>query len=292
MEVAHRRDQADRAAVAARLGQRGAQLGDGADGPHAALPSGQRRAWRRPARRRGSSSSGARSATAARWRSTVASSPRAIGPVSAAWAPSAAQFSTVARTSGTSAARSQAADALGGRLERDEEVRGDRRGGVVGGAVGVGDLDGRSCRARAASVRGGGAGGVGAAGDAARGAGEVRARGGDGHQRVQRERLGRGRAAGRASWRPSSGRRGGRGRSAAAAVAISASGTARRTTSAVLAVAPRPSGPSTGARRRAAQRQAPFQDGRGRRPHRREGQGSCQMSDPAPRRGDAGRETR
>ena len=31
---------------------------------------------------------------------------------------------------------------LGGALERDEEVRGDRGGGVVGGAVGVGDLDG------------------------------------------------------------------------------------------------------------------------------------------------------
>ena len=38
---------------------------------------------------------------------------------------------------------------LGGALERDEEVRGDRGGGVVGGAVGVGDLDGASRRAAA-----------------------------------------------------------------------------------------------------------------------------------------------
>ena len=51
------------------------------------------------------SSSGVRSAIAARWRSTVPSSPRAIGPVSAASGPSRAHCSAVARTSGASCAR-------------------------------------------------------------------------------------------------------------------------------------------------------------------------------------------
>jgi hypothetical protein len=43
---------------------------------------------------------------ASRWRVTVSRSPRAIGPVRARSGPRLAQFSTVARTSGTSAARS------------------------------------------------------------------------------------------------------------------------------------------------------------------------------------------
>ena len=51
------------------------------------------------------SSSGARSPIASRWRATVASSPRTIGPVSDA-SPSAAHASTAARTSGTSIVRS------------------------------------------------------------------------------------------------------------------------------------------------------------------------------------------
>ena len=51
------------------------------------------------------SRSGARSAIATRWRSTVAASPRATGPVSAAL-PSAPQFSTLARISGNRIVRS------------------------------------------------------------------------------------------------------------------------------------------------------------------------------------------
>ena len=77
-------------------------------------------------------------------------------PVSARSGPSAAQFSTVARTSGTSSSRSTPAAAampLGGRLERDQEVRGDRRGGVVRGPVGLGDLDRVACRARGRARR-------------------------------------------------------------------------------------------------------------------------------------------
>ncbi len=58
-----------------------------------------------------SSRSGVRSATASRWRATVASSPRAIGPVSARRAPCAAQFSSAARASGTSASRGTPASA-------------------------------------------------------------------------------------------------------------------------------------------------------------------------------------
>ncbi len=152
--------------------------------------------WRRRARRTGPAAPGARSATASRWRATVASSPRAIGPVSASCAPSRAQLSTAARTSGASIARSTpavAARRLGGALERDEEVRGDGGGGVVGGAVLVGDLGGAHARRRRERprrlerARG-------RARDRAAGAGED-VRGGvarHGHQGMQRERLVRG----------------------------------------------------------------------------------------------------
>src|ERR687897_189822 len=86
VEVAHRRDEADALALAARLGQRFAQLAPGADGPHAGTSSTDARATasaRAASASYAGSRSGAVSASAARWRSTVARSPRAIGPVSA-----------------------------------------------------------------------------------------------------------------------------------------------------------------------------------------------------------------
>ena len=76
--------------------------------------------------------------TAARWRATVCSSPRATGPVRARSGPRRPQFSTVARTSGSSISRSMpvpAASCSAARLERDQEVGGDRGRGVVGDAV-------------------------------------------------------------------------------------------------------------------------------------------------------------
>ena len=81
-----------------------------------------------------------------------------------------------------------AGDALGEALERHEEVRRDRRGRVVGGAVLVGDVDGphperlrERRRGRQHPRR--------RAGNRRRGAVERRAVRGDGHQRMQRERL-------------------------------------------------------------------------------------------------------
>ena len=79
-------------------------------------------------------------------------------------------------------------EALRDAFERDEEVRGDAGGGVVGGAVLVGDVHGAhpervrelaSCGQRAR----------GRAGDRGGGPGEARAALGHGHQRVQAERL-------------------------------------------------------------------------------------------------------
>ena len=92
------------------------------------------------------SSSGAVSARAARWRSTVARSPRAIGPVRAA-GPRSAQLAAVRRTSGVEqlprVLDAESLDELrGGLLQRDQQVRGDRRGGVVGGAALLRDLEG------------------------------------------------------------------------------------------------------------------------------------------------------
>ena len=59
---------------------------------------------RSPARRRARRAPGAASARATRWRSTVARSPRAIGPVRAS-GPCSAQFAAVRRTSGASRSR-------------------------------------------------------------------------------------------------------------------------------------------------------------------------------------------
>ena len=151
MEGAHRGHQPDRAPLAACRRQRGAQVGDRADGDHAGYLRPGQLARRLDERvEQAGRSSGRRSATASRWRATVASSPRATGPVSARSGPRAAQFSTVARTSGTSTLAVRpggGGEALGRRLERDEEVRGDRGGGVVGGAVLGGDARPGAARA-------------------------------------------------------------------------------------------------------------------------------------------------
>ena len=130
--------------------QRGAHVGDGAHGPHAARHR-RARAWRRPARRRGRAARGcARRSPRAGGRR----SPRRRGrsAPSARAAPSPAQFSTAraderhehrrASTPAVAARRSAAA------LERDEEVRGHRGGGVVGGAVVVGDRERAACPGR------------------------------------------------------------------------------------------------------------------------------------------------
>src|SRR5207248_798737 len=86
--------------------ERLAQLGDGADGPHDASS----RVLATMASK-SSSSSGRAAATAARCLATVASSPRATGPVRARWGPSSTQFSTVERTSGPSRARASSTPA-------------------------------------------------------------------------------------------------------------------------------------------------------------------------------------
>ena len=152
--------------------------------------------------------SGVRSATASRWRATVASSPRAIGPVSASAAPSARP---VLDRGADERDEQRAVDAGGGgeplrrALERDEEVRRDRGGRVVGGAVLVGDgrraqaePRGQLARDRERARRRARDGGAGA---------RERRRAGrrDGHQRVQAERLVAGERR-RARSRPSSGR--------------------------------------------------------------------------------------
>ena len=126
-----------------------------------------------------SRSSGRRSATAARWRATVASSPRAIGPVSARCGAERGPVGDARpheRDERLAVEARGLREALGEALERDEEVRGDRGGGVVGGAVGVGDLRPAACRASCASACGGGERARRRAGDRRGRAGERRAR--------------------------------------------------------------------------------------------------------------------
>ena len=147
-------------------------------------------AWPSASASKSSSRSGARSATASRWRGDgglVAAGDRAgerrsgavRGPVLDAWRARAGRASVAVHAGG----RGQA---LGGGLERDEEVRGDRGGGVVGGAVLVGDVE----RAACPSARGERAGGGQRARRWRRRRRSRRRRtsapaAGDGHQRVQ-----------------------------------------------------------------------------------------------------------
>src|SRR3954466_6668830 len=86
VEVAHRRNQADPLSLAPRRGKRLSQLNSGADDFHADASFTDSRATasaRVASASYTGSSSGAFSVSAARWRSTVARSPRAIGPVRA-----------------------------------------------------------------------------------------------------------------------------------------------------------------------------------------------------------------
>ena len=163
MQVAHRRHEADRALLATRRAR-----APRAARPWCGRPSCSRLACRarqrarraRRAPRRAAAARARSRASASRWRSTVASSPRAIGPVSAS-APRSAQFAAVRRTSGASSSRASSipirVEQLGGRLlERDEEVGGDRGGGVVGGAPLLGHLEGAHPEALGELARRGG----------------------------------------------------------------------------------------------------------------------------------------
>ena len=153
MEGAHRRDQAD-VRPARRSGASAAR--SSATVRTVFMPRTVARApgCARRARRRAASSSGAASAIASRWRGHRGLVAARDGPGERRSGPSAAQFSTVRRTSGSEQrARvvglepGAGGDPLGRRLERDQEVRGDRGGGVVGGAGLVVDLERRPCRA-------------------------------------------------------------------------------------------------------------------------------------------------
>ena len=187
-----------------------------------------------------------RSCTAARWRATVASSPRAIGPGQRG--PGAEPDPVLDR--GAHQRREQlAVDPGGGRqplgraLERREEVRRDRGRRVVGGAVLVGDRHGAHAEPRGELAR------------------RSRARAASSRRPPPRRRRipSRRRAATvisgcspNASWpasassvvAPEQWPTGTRGVSAAAAAAIWSSGTQSSTASTPSGSAPRPSGPS------------------------------------------------
>ena len=132
-------------------------LGDGADRPHVQPPT--RHGARRP--RRARPTAAAARACAPRPRRAGAprcsSSPRAIGPVSARLGP---ERGPVARGGEHERGELRAVDPGGGReplgagLQRDEEVRRDRAGRVVGDAVLRRDAAWRACRARSASACG------------------------------------------------------------------------------------------------------------------------------------------
>ena len=244
MEGAHRRHEPDRAAGAPLGRERVAQLGDGADGPHAAhlAPASARVRSTSASNRRAAPGRGLRHRLRAAPR-RCASSPRATGPVSARSGPSAAQFSTVraherrqqlraprpARGRRRRRPRSAAASSV------TQEVRGDRGGGVVGGAARRRRSRTGACpaprRARAANAS---ASGVVPAtaqpAPAKRGGRGRRRRSGAGAGRTRRPR---GAApAPRAAWRRSCGPRAGAApATAAAAAAISASGTHSTTAS-------------------------------------------------------------
>ena len=202
------------------------------------------------ARPRGPAGRAPLASTASRWRSTVSSSPRATGPVSARSGPRRAQFSTVWRTRGTKRVAGNAGGCrhlLRRRLERHEEVGGDRRRGVVGGPGGVGQLE-RPHAKRARDGVGGGERARRRPADGTARAVEAPAVGGERLERMEAERVGargvqraqRRRAAGVArraapSRRPRRRRRRSRRRARRAATAsIGAAG-----------ASPRPSGPAT-----------------------------------------------
>ena len=218
--------------------------------PRASAASAPARAWRRRARRRGASSSGARSATAARWRGDgrlVAAGDRAgeraLGPVRGPVVDGRAH-----ERDERLAVQAAPTQPLGGPLERDEEVRGDRRGGVVGGAVVVGDRERASGPSAAASAAGERRG----RGRWCRRPRRARRRsrapvGRDGHQRVQRkascggQRRQRGRAGAVADEAARAARDGGRGGGD-----LGVGDAQQHDVGVAAGRAPRPSGPSTG----------------------------------------------
>ena len=152
MEEAHRRHEADAVRGAASAC---AQLGDCADGLHAATFARSRCARR--ARRRAGAAAGPRRPIACRCaRDGVLVAARDRAGQRRARARARPSSRRCVRTSGASRrarlGRLEAGaggDLLGRCLERDQEVRGDRGGGVVGGAVVVGELERRPCRALA-----------------------------------------------------------------------------------------------------------------------------------------------
>ena len=139
VEGAHRRHQPDRAPLGARVAEPGPHLGDCPDRPHVSSSVyPPRRGSPRPARSRRAAARACARRSPARWRSTVPSSPRAIGPVSAASGPSSAHWCAVASTSGASCARRDARRspraaprrprARRGSSRRSRPPRGRRRG--------------------------------------------------------------------------------------------------------------------------------------------------------------------
>ena len=111
--------------------ERAPDFGDGADDSSSAVASASARYI--------GSRSGSRGGCAARCASTVAVSPRAIGPVRSK------SLSMVRRISGTSAsggAPAASSARVRGAVQRDQEVRRDRRAGVVERAPVVGEIEG------------------------------------------------------------------------------------------------------------------------------------------------------
>ena len=220
---------------------------------------------RRPARRRAAAGRARAAATASRWRGDGVPRRRGRragqGALGAERGPVLDGGAHERGERGAARRRRSAASSLGRRLERDQEVRGDRGRRVVGGAVGVDDLDGAHARGARASASGGAsARGVDPATAAAAPAnvGAVlgaRSSAGAAEGLVPAERVERrgagavADAAARAATRP-------------AAAAISPSGTHSSTTSAPAPSAPRPSGPCH--RDRASRR--PSASARPRRP--------------------------
>ena len=205
MEGAHRRDEPDRAPCAPGRGERVAQLADACGRPHAGTASRRRARVGTGGQRPGGVDQGVeqgqqigrplgdRVALARRPSPRRPGPPGRSGRARGRAGPSSRPWRGPAGASSVAAGAGARGEALGGRLERDQEVRGDRGGGVVGGAVLIGDLDGRMPSARAsvsatASARGWRR-------RSRRRPREARAGvvpGGHGHQRMQRERLVRG----------------------------------------------------------------------------------------------------
>ena len=195
MESAHRRHEADNASSPAGFEQSRAQLRRGTKRPHAATTFG--RASPRVACTM-ASNSGSSSGTAlrdrrslARHRGLIAAHHRAGQRALAAERGPVLDRGPDERDEQFAVGAGRGGQLLGGGLERDEEVRRHRRGGVVGGAMLIGDLDrphpegiGQLPGHTQPSRRGGG--------DRGSGAGETRSALGGRHQRVQREGLARG----------------------------------------------------------------------------------------------------